>query len=110
MSTAIYEFFHYSLFPSPIVAFTYKKKEQPAFGTTPAFWFLLLSFFSLLFHHIPNNLCNYNVLTVNAPLFYRISRTWSNHEGSILSWCRIPSFYGFLLSYRGRPQSHNVSK
>ncbi|KAF9660783.1 hypothetical protein SADUNF_SadunfMtG0010700 (mitochondrion) [Salix dunnii] len=36
--------------------------------------------------------------------------TWSNHEGSILSWCRIPSFYGFLLCYRGRLQSHNVSK
>ncbi|KAJ4949779.1 hypothetical protein NE237_002667 [Protea cynaroides] len=36
--------------------------------------------------------------------------TWSNHEGSILSWCRVPSFYGFLLRYRGRPQSHNVSK
>ncbi|RYR08267.1 hypothetical protein Ahy_B05g075858 [Arachis hypogaea] len=29
---------------------------------------------------------------------------------SILSWCRIPRFYGFLLCYRGRPQSHNVSK
>ncbi|KAL0293862.1 UNVERIFIED_CONTAM: putative cytochrome c biosynthesis protein [Sesamum calycinum] len=37
-------------------------------------------------------------------------RTWSNHEGSILSWCRILSFYGFLLCYRGRPKSHNVSK
>ncbi|KAL8113491.1 hypothetical protein AgCh_020711 [Apium graveolens] len=36
-------------------------------------------------------------------------RTWSNHEGSILSWCWILSFYGFLLCYRGRPQSHNVS-
>ncbi|RWR98331.1 cytochrome c biogenesis FN mitochondrion [Cinnamomum micranthum f. kanehirae] len=30
--------------------------------------------------------------------------------GHIFSWCRIPSFYGFLLCYRGRPQSHNVSK
>uniref|UniRef100_A0A166JGI9 Uncharacterized protein n=1 Tax=Daucus carota subsp. sativus TaxID=79200 RepID=A0A166JGI9_DAUCS len=28
---------------------------------------------------------------------YQISGTWSNHEGSILSWCRILSFYGFLL-------------
>jgi hypothetical protein len=40
----------------------------------------------------------------------RITWTWSNHEGSILSWCWIPSFYGFLFCYRGRPQSHNVSK
>lgn len=72
-----------------------------------AFFFLSLVF---QFRHIPNNLSNYNVLTANAPFFYQISGTWSNHEGSILSWCRIPSFYGFLLCYRGRPQSHNVSK
>jgi len=70
----------------------------------------LLSFLGLLFCHISNNLSNYNVLTANAPFFYQISGTWSNHEGSILLWCWILSFYGFLFCYRGRPQSHNVSK
>lgn len=107
---SIYELFHYSLFPGLFVAFTYNKKEPPAFGAAPAFWCILLSFLGLSFHHIPNNFSNYNVLTANAPFFYQISGTWSNHEGSIFSWCRIPSFYGFLLCYRGRPQSHNVSK
>nr|QPK67036.1 cytochrome c biogenesis Fn [Erodium foetidum] len=107
---SIYEFFHYSLFVGLFVAFTYNKKEPPAFGAAPAFWCILLSFLGLSFRHIPNNLSNYNVLTANAPFFYQISGTWSNHEGSILSWCRIPSFYGFLLCYRGRPKSHNVSK
>ncbi|XP_042528466.1 probable cytochrome c biosynthesis protein [Dipodomys spectabilis] len=107
---SIYELFHFSLFQGLFVAFTYNKKEPPAFGTAPAFWCILLSFLGLSFRHIPNNLSNYNVLTANAPFFYQISGTWSNHEGSILSWCRIPSFYGFLLCYRGRPQSHNVSK
>nr|WDR47370.1 cytochrome c biogenesis FN [Castanea mollissima] len=107
---SIYELFHYSLFPGLFVAFTYNKKQPPAFGAAPAFWCILLSFLGLSFRHIPNNLSNYNVLTANAPFFYQISGTWSNHEGSILSWCRIPSFYGFLLCYRGRPQSHNVSK
>ncbi|KAJ4970870.1 hypothetical protein NE237_003969 [Protea cynaroides] len=29
---------------------------------------------------------------------------------TILSWCRVPSFYEFLLRYRGRPPSHNFSK
>ncbi|KAK7234142.1 hypothetical protein RIF29_45420 [Crotalaria pallida] len=106
----IYEFFHLSLFPGLFVAFTYNKKQPPAFGAAPAFWCILLSFLGLSFRHIPNNLSNYNVLTANAPFFYQISGTWSNHEGSILSWCRIPRFYGFLLFYRGRPQSHNVSK
>lgn len=109
---SIYEFFHYSLFPGLFVAFTYNKKEPPVFGAAPAFWCILLSFLGLSFCHIPNNLSNYNVLTANAPFFYQISGTWSNHEGSILSWCRILSFYGFLLCYcyRGRPKSHNVSK
>lgn len=107
---SIYELFHYSLFPGLFIAFTYNKKQPPAFGAAPAFWCILLSFLGLSFRHIPNNLSNYNVLTANAPFFYQISGTWSNHEGSILSWCRIPRFYGFLLFYRGRPQSHNVSK
>nr|AFI44290.1 cytochrome c biogenesis FN [Silene vulgaris]AFI44318.1 cytochrome c biogenesis FN [Silene vulgaris] len=107
---SIYELFHYSLFPGLFIAFTYNKKQPPAFGAAPAFWCILFSFFGLLFCHISNNLSNYNVLTANAPFFYQISGTWSNHEGSILLWCRIPSFYGFLLCYRGRSQSHNVSK
>ena len=105
---SIVELFHYSLFPGLFVAFTYNKKEPPAKGAAPAFWCILLCSLGLSFRHIPNNNSNYNVLTANAPFFYQISGTWSNHEGSILSWCRIPSFYGFLLS--GRPQSHNVSK
>lgn len=106
----IYELFHYSLFPGLFVAFTYNKKQPPAFGAAPAFWCILLSFLGLLFCHISNNLSNYNVLTANAPFFYQISGTWSNHEGSILLWCWILNFYGFLFCYRGRPQRHNVSK
>lgn len=105
---SINAFSHYSFFPGLFVAFTYNKKEPPAFGAAPAFWCILLPFLGLSFRHIPNNLSNYSVLTANAPFFYQISGTWSNHEGSILSWCWIPSFYGFLL--RGRPQSHNVSR
>nr|WBQ47796.1 cytochrome c biogenesis FN [Eucommia ulmoides]WLW41785.1 cytochrome c biogenesis FN [Eucommia ulmoides] len=107
---SIYELFHYSFFPGLFVAFTYNKKQPPVFGAAPAFWCILLSFLGLSFRHIPNNNLDYNVLTANAPFFYQISGTWSNHEGSILSWCRILSFYGFLLCYRGRPKSHNVSK
>nr|YP_008080938.1 cytochrome c biogenesis FN [Butomus umbellatus]AFY16555.1 cytochrome c biogenesis FN [Butomus umbellatus] len=103
-----FELSHYSLFPGLFVAFTYNKKEPPAFGAAPAFWCILLPFLGLSFRHIPENLSPPNVSTAEAPFFYQISGTWSNHEGSILSWCRIPSLYGFLLW--GRPQSHNVSK
>ncbi|CAL9138434.1 unnamed protein product (mitochondrion) [Musa textilis] len=105
---SITEFAHYSLFPGLFVAFTYNKKQPPAFGAALAFWCILIPFLGLSFCHIPNNLSNYNVLTANAPFFYQISGTWSNHEGSILSWCWIPSLYGFLLCYRAK--SYNVSK
>nr|BCT43124.1 cytochrome c biogenesis FN [Musa balbisiana]BCT43161.1 cytochrome c biogenesis FN [Musa x formobisiana] len=105
---SITSFSHYSLFPGLFVAFTYNKKQPPAFGAALSFYCILIPFLGLSFCHIPNNLSNYNVLTANAPFFYQISGTWSNHEGSILSWCWIPSFYGFLLCYRAK--SHNVSK
>nr|AHA47120.1 CcmFN [Amborella trichopoda]AHC94285.1 cytochrome c maturation protein CcmFN [Amborella trichopoda] len=107
---SINELFHSLLFSGLFVAFTYNKKQAPAFGAALAFWCILLSFLGLLFCHISKNLSNYNVLTANAPFFYQISGTWSNHEGSLLLWCWILSFDGFLLCYRGRPQSHNVSK
>nr|YP_001661407.1 cytochrome c biogenesis FN [Cycas taitungensis]QXE43894.1 cytochrome c biogenesis FN [Cycas revoluta]BAF98409.1 cytochrome c biogenesis FN [Cycas taitungensis] len=104
---------HYLLFPGLFVAFTYNKKQPPAFGASPYFLCTLLSPPGPSFRHIPSNSSNYNVFTnsnANAPLFYQIPGTWSNHEGSISSWCRIPSFYGFPLCYRVQPQSHNVSK
>ena len=104
------EFFHYAFFSGLFLAFTYNKKQPPGFGPAPAFWSILLSFLGLLFCHIANNLSKINVLTANAPFFYQISGTWSNHEGSILLWCRILSFYGFLFSYRQRPKSQDRSK
>jgi hypothetical protein len=44
---------------------------------------IILSFLGLSFHHIPNNLSNYNVLTANAP--YQISGTWYNHDNATSS-------------------------
>ncbi|KAI3861821.1 hypothetical protein MKX03_027426 [Papaver bracteatum] len=104
---SINEFSHYSLFPGLFIAFTYNKIQTPAFGASPAFLCIFIPFLGLSFCHIPNNPSNYNVLIANAPFIYQISGTWSNHEGSILSWCWISSLYGFLLRYRGRPKSHN---
>ncbi|KAI3953328.1 hypothetical protein MKW92_039254 [Papaver armeniacum] len=102
---SINEFSHYSLFPGLFIAFTYNKKQTPAFGASPAFLCILLPFLGLSLHHIPNNLSNYNVLTANAPFIYQISGTWSNHEGSILSWCWISSLYGFLLCSGVAPET-----
>eukprot|EP01018_Ginkgo_biloba_P041077 Gb_04093 [translate_table: standard] len=110
---SINELCHYLLFPGLFIAFTYSRKQPPVFGASPYFLRTPLSPLGPSFRHIPSNFSNYNIFTnsnANAPLFYQISGTWSNHEGSISPQCRIPSFYGFPFCYRVQPWSHNVSK
>jgi ABC-type transport system involved in cytochrome c biogenesis permease subunit len=99
---------HYFLVLSIFVALTYNKR--PA-AISLYFFFFTISFFGILFCYISSDFSNYNVFTnsnANAPLFYKISGTWSNHEGSLLLWCWILSFYGFFLGHRVQPC--NVSK
>nr|WOH22558.1 cytochrome c biogenesis FN [Gastrodia javanica] len=106
---SINSFSHYSFFPGLFVAFTYNKKQPPAFGAAPAFLCILLPFLGLSFRHLPKNLSNSHFTSLafaSSPFFYQISGTWSNHEGSLFSWCWIPSCSGFCY----RQQSHNVSK
>eukprot|EP01018_Ginkgo_biloba_P002270 Gb_30752 [translate_table: standard] len=110
---SINELCHYLLFLGLFVAFTYSGKQPPASGASPYFLCTPLSPLGPSFRHIPSNFFNYNVFTnsnANAPLFYQISGTWSNHEGSISPRCRILSFYEFPFCYRVQPWSHNVSK
>ena len=35
------------------------------------------------------------------PLIYKISGTWGNHEGSMLLWVLILTFFGFLVAFFG---------
>jgi Cytochrome C assembly protein len=94
---------HYFLVLSIFVALTYNKR--PA-AISLYFFFFTISFFGILFCYISSDFSNYNVFTnsnANAPLFYKISGTWSNHEGSLLLWCWLLSFYGFFFGHRVRP-------
>ena len=99
---SIYELFHYSLFPGLFIAFTYNKKQPPAFGAAPAFWCILLCLIGLLFCHISNNLSNYNVLTANAPFFYQISGTWSGLIMKVVFYYGVGSQVFMDSCYRGR--------
>jgi cytochrome c biogenesis factor len=77
---------HYFLILGISVVLTYNKR--PA-AVSLFFFFSTFSFFGILFCYISSDFSNYNVFTnsnVNAPLFHKISRTWSNHEGSLLLW------------------------
>lgn len=42
----------------------------------------------------------------NLPLIYKISAAWAGHEGSMLLWCVVSSFWMLLASY----YSKNLSK
>ncbi len=99
---------HYFLVLGIFVVLAYNKKLATI---SLFFFFSTISFFGILFCYISSDFSNYNVFTnsnVNAPLFHKITRTWSNHEGSFLLCCWILNFYGFIFGYRTQPC--NISK
>ena len=72
------------------------------------FFFALLSFFSLIILFINSELSNETVLNnshISKPLFYKISGTWGNHEGSLLLWLLILTFFAFFyfIKSKNRP-------
>ncbi len=72
------------------------------------FFFTFLSFFSLVILFINSEFSNETVLNnshISKPLFYKISGTWGNHEGSLLLWLLILTFCAFFyfLKSKNRP-------
>ena len=66
------------------------------------FIFITLAFFSLIYLYINSDFRNLNVFLNShsaKPLIYKISGTWGNHEGSLLMWILIMSFYTFIFSF-----------
>ena len=67
------------------------------------FLFICLSFFTLLFAFINSdfsNLAVYNNSHTTKPLFYKISGTWGNHEGSLLLWLLVLSLFILIFSFK----------
>jgi cytochrome c biogenesis factor len=57
-------------------------------------------FFGTISNYVCSDFSIYNILTnstADVPLFYKISATWSNHEGSLLLWCWLLSLNAFLF-------------
>ncbi len=74
------------------------------------FFFILISFFSLIILFVISefsNLTVYNNSHTTKPLFYKISGTWGNHEGSLLLWLLILTFSIFIyfINSSKRPNS-----
>jgi len=70
-------------------------------------FFVVISFLSLIFSFIVSDFSNETVFNnshTTKPLFYKISGTWGNHEGSILLWLLVLTLFIFLFLVRTKNQ------
>jgi len=71
------------------------------------FFFVLISFFGLIISFINSDFSNETVFNnshTSKPLFYKISGTWGNHEGSLLLWLLVLTFFIFLFLIKSNNQ------
>jgi len=71
------------------------------------FFFVLVSFFGLVISFINSDFGNetvYNNSHTTKPLFYKISGTWGNHEGSLLLWLLVLTFFIFLFLIKSKEE------
>jgi len=68
---------------------------------------IIISFLSLIFSFIKSDFSNETVFNnshTTKPLFYKISGTWGNHEGSLLLWLLVLTLFIFLFLIKSREQ------
>ena len=61
---------------------------------------IIISFFSLIYAFIVSDFSNetvYNNSHTTKPLFYKISGSWGNHEGSLLLWLLVLTIFLFIF-------------
>ena len=71
------------------------------------FIFTITSFLGLVISFINSDFSNqtvYNNSHTTKPLFYKISGTWGNHEGSLLLWLMILTLFIFLFLVKSNDQ------
>ena len=77
------------------------------------FFFVLISFFGLVISFVVSDFSNetvYNNSHTSKPLFYKISGTWGNHEGSLLLWLLVLTFFIFLflIQSKNQPKKYKI--
>ena len=92
----------YLIFKSYISSKNFDKKiDQTFFATLSVQLFMtILSFFTLVFAFVFSDFSNITVFNNShtlKPLFYKISGTWGNHEGSLLLWLLVLTFFLFIF-------------
>ena len=66
---------------------------------------VIISFLGLVFSFIYSDFSNETVFNnshTTKPLFYKISGTWGNHEGSLLLWLVVLTLFIFLFLIRSK--------
>ena len=69
--------------------------------------FIIVSFLSLILSFIKSDFSNETVFNnshTTKPLFYKISGTWGNHEGSLMLWLLVLTLFIFLFLIKSREQ------
>ena len=72
------------------------------------FFFVILSFLCLILSFINSDFSNETVFNhshTTKPLFYKISGTWGNHEGSLLLWLLVLTLFISLFLLKSKKQS-----
>ena len=85
--------------------FCFKKNNQNINQNIFSFLFLqfftvVISFISLVYSFIISDFSNvtvYNNSHSTKPIFYKITGTWGNHEGSLLLWLLVLTLFIFLF-------------
>ena len=71
-------------------------------------FFVLISFLGLIFSFVSSDFSNETVFNhshTTKPLFYKISGTWGNHEGSLLLWLLVLSLFIFLFLLKSNEEN-----
>ena len=71
-------------------------------------FFVILSFLGLVVSFINSDFSNETVFNhshTTKPLFYKISGTWGNHEGSLLLWLLVLTLFIFIFLLRSKDQT-----
>jgi len=77
------------------------------------FFFVLVSFFGLILSFVNSDFSNETVFNnshTTKPLFYKISGTWGNHEGSLLLWLLVLTLFifVFLIKSNKQPKKYRI--
>ena len=71
------------------------------------FFLILISFLGLIISFINSDFSNETVFNnshTTKPLFYKITGTWGNHEGSLLLWLLVLTLFAFIFIIKSNKQ------